>query len=122
MTTILYLFSLQPDVDADDYEKWAHSVDLPTLNALNSVRRYRILRAKQSDGKSVRKVAEWTYMEIIEVDSVQDFQREMEAPGLRQVAAKFDRFASTPTVLSFEDLTLRLPDLDDIDEQSRDHS
>ena len=105
MRTVLYLFELRPGTDHSEYEAWAASVDLPTLRSLPSVRSYRILRTRRSDTQA----AVAAYIEILDVTSADDFDRDMAAPALGEVAATFMRFASAPALLLGDELLAAQP-------------
>jgi hypothetical protein len=105
MTTILYLFGLKPGVERLDYETWARTVDLPALRGLSCVHNYRILRRHAvnppgDDGIAARA----SYIEILDVTSSEQFDREMAAPAIVDVASRFREYAATPTILVLEEL------------------
>ena len=50
MSTIVVLFNLKEGVNQRDYESWAKTVDIPTVNALPSVSRFSVNRARNSSG------------------------------------------------------------------------
>jgi len=99
VSTVLYLFNLQPGVTPADYEHWAEAIDLPRLRHLPSVRDYRILRADPSPLATSPR-----YVEILDLTSPVQFRRDMTAPPLAAVAATFAHFAEAPTVLTCTEL------------------
>ena len=41
---ILVLFNLKPGTSVDDYENWAKTVDIPTVNGLGSIEKFEVFK------------------------------------------------------------------------------
>ena len=41
---VLALFNLKPGTSAQDYEKWAQTVDIPTVNGLGSIEKFEVYK------------------------------------------------------------------------------
>lgn len=100
MAALVVLFDLQDDSAADEYEEWARTTDVPTVKGLDSVDDFRVFRASgllMSDDHSP-----YEYVEIIEVNDMEQFSAEMESETVQQVAAEFQKFAEDPTFILTE--------------------
>jgi len=93
MTTIVVLFNLKAGVSAADYEAWARRADLPSVNALPSVRSFRVLR---SGGLLNGASAPYQYVELIELDSLDEFRGEVKSDVMQSVAREFRAYADAP--------------------------
>jgi len=92
--TIVVLFNLKPGASRDDYERWARERDLPTVNGLDSVGKFEILKASGlliGDGPSP-----YEYVELIRVDDMQAFAADLGTPALQEGAKQFQSFADQP--------------------------
>jgi hypothetical protein len=93
MTVIVVLFDLKAGVDPALYEAWARRRDLPGINALPSVRNFRVLRsAGLLNGQS----SPHHYVELIEIDSLEAFRADVRAEAIQEVAREFREFADSP--------------------------
>ena len=102
MASILVLFNLKPDVDIAAYEKWARERDLPTVRGLGSVAGFNVLRAQNllfGDGKPP-----YQYAEIIDVQDMAAFGRDMGSDVVQKGAAEFQTFADNPIFINCEKL------------------
>lgn len=97
MKTIVCLFNLKPGADRGAYERWARERDLPTVNGLDSVERFEVLRSAGlliGDGKPP-----YEYIEIIRVRDMDAFFRDVGTPAVQQGAAEFQSFADNPVFI-----------------------
>lgn len=97
MKTIVCLFNLKPGADREAYERWARERDLPTVNGLDSVERFEVLRSAGlliGDGKPP-----YEYIEIIRVRDMDAFFRDVGTPAVQQGAAEFQSFADNPVFI-----------------------
>lgn len=102
MTRIVVLFNLKDDVAAADYERWARSTDIPTVNGLASVDGFTVHRAAGlllGDGDPP-----YQYVEIIDVDDMERFGAEVSSETMQRVAGEFQAFADDPVFILTEDL------------------
>jgi hypothetical protein len=90
-TRILALFNLRSGVGVADYEQWAKSVDLPTVNALPSVDKFEVFRITGKLGSD--EPAPYAYAEIIDVADMDGFGRDIATPQMQEVAASFGGMA-----------------------------
>ncbi len=93
MTTIVVLFNLKVGVNADEYEAWARSTDLPNVNGLPSVRSFRVLRSAGLLGGAP---SPYQYVELIEIDSLEQFRGEVKSEVMQAVAREFRNYADAP--------------------------
>ena len=102
MNTVIVLFNLKPGAKVADYEQWAREQDLPTVNALASVDRFEVLRAKGlliGEGKPP-----YEYMEIIRVPDMATFAADLSGPAVQAGAAQFQQFADNPIFILAESI------------------
>ena len=94
MTTIVVLFNLKPDVDEAAYQKWARETDMPTAGGLPSVDRFDVLKA---EGLLMSEATPpYAYVEIIDVNDMEQFGKDVSAEVMQKVAAEFQSFADNP--------------------------
>jgi len=101
-TTILVMFNLQDDASIDEYETWAQESDAPAVRNLPSVSEYRIQKATgllMGDGDSPYK-----YVEIIEVEDMEQFGDDVETDRMQEISAQFQGSADDPKFVLTEDL------------------
>jgi hypothetical protein len=94
MKTVIVLFNLKPGASRDDYERWARENDLPTVNALGSVDRFEVLKSAGlliGEGKPP-----YEYIELIRINDMDAFGRDVASPAVQQGAAQFQQFADNP--------------------------
>ena len=103
MTTIVVLFNLKPGVDREDYEAWAKQTDLPIVNGLGSVDKFRIQRAVGLFGSD--EPAPYQYFEFIEVNDMEGFGADVGSETIQSVAAEFQQFADSPVFVVTEALS-----------------
>lgn len=100
---IICLFNLKPGVDVAEYEEWARSRDLPTVNALGSVRAFAVLKATGVFGDESAP-APYQYIEIIEVTGLDAFVADISTEKFQAAAAPFQGFADQPVFILTEAL------------------
>lgn len=102
MTTIVVLFNLKPGTDVAAYEEWARERDLPTVNGLDSVDRFEVLR---SAGLLMSDAAPpYEYVELIRVNDMDKFGADVASEAVQKVAAEFGEFADNPLFILTEAL------------------
>lgn len=102
MKTIVCLFNLKPGADRGAYERWARERDLPTVNGLDSVERFEVLKSTGLLGSDGRPPYE--YVEIIRVPDMDAFFRDVGTPAVQQGATEFQAFADHPVFIVTESL------------------
>jgi flavin-binding protein dodecin len=101
MTIVVVLFNLKPGVDAAEYEAWARARDLPNVNALESVRGFRVLRTQ---GLMNGAAAPYQYVELIELHSLDGLRADAKSDLMQGVAREFRTFADAPQFIVTQDL------------------
>jgi REDY-like protein HapK len=102
MTIIVVLFNLKAGVQASDYEAWAKSTDLPTVNSLKSVDQCRLLRTNGVMGSELP--APYQYIETIEVNSFSGFHEDLAGPLMQRITEEFKKFADKPLLIVSQEL------------------
>jgi len=101
VTKIVVLFNLKPGVSVEDYERFARETDLPIVNALPSVNRFEVLKASGLLGGGA---SPYTYLEIIDLKSLEQLGQDVATEKMQQVAAQFREFADSPQFIITENL------------------
>ena len=89
---IVVLFNLKPGVSAEDYEAWAKTKDIPTVNGLTSVDAFTVFRSAGLLGSE--EAPPYAYIEIIDVNDMGVFGEEVSTETMQAVAAEFQAMAS----------------------------
>ncbi len=100
MSRIVVLFNLKPGVTVEDYEAWARSMDLPTVNGLESIDSFTVHRVSgllMSDDSPP-----YQYVEVIDVNDMDTFGAEVASETMQRVASEFQAFADAPCFLMTE--------------------
>jgi hypothetical protein len=90
MTRIIVLLNLKPGKSEADYEQWALSTDLPTVNALRSVDSFTLFQATGVLGEGE---SPYQYIEIIDVADMELFDSETSTEAMGKIAAEFQGWA-----------------------------
>ena len=90
-TRIIAFFNLKPGVDVAEYEAWARSVDLPTVNGLPSIRKFEVFRSTAVLGSDA--LPPYAYYEIIDVIDMEQFGQDVATPLMQKVAGDFGGMA-----------------------------
>lgn len=91
ITRIIAMFNLKPGVRQGDYEKWARSVDLPTVNGLPSIRRFELFKTTGLFGSDER--PPYKYVEIIDVRDMGQFGQDAASPVMQKIVHDFQGMA-----------------------------
>jgi hypothetical protein len=102
-TKIVALFNLKQGLDAADYEKWAKSTDLPTVNGLRSVEDFKVFRAAGLLGSDAK--PPYQYIEIIDVGDMSLFGEEVSSETMQKVAGEFQAMADDLVFILTEELS-----------------
>jgi len=86
-TKIVALFNLKPGVSVSDYEDWAKSTDIPTVNGLTSVDRFDVFRSTALLGSD--DTPPYAYIEMIDVKDMDQFGTDVSTDAMQEIAAKF---------------------------------
>jgi len=98
---LIALFNLKPGVSVADYEAWARSTDLPTVNKLGSVSSFRVFKTTGVLGSDA--AAPYTYVETIDVDDMNGFWQDVGSPKMQEIAAAFSGMADV-TFMTTEEI------------------
>jgi len=90
-TRIIALFNLKPGVKVADYEAWARSVDLPTVNGLPSIRKFEVFKSAAVLGSDEK--PPYRYVEILDVRDMGQFGEDVATPVMQAVAKDFGGMA-----------------------------
>ncbi len=102
MPTVVVLFNLKPEASITDYEAWAKAKDLPTVNGLDSVKEFRILKMGMMLGSDTP--SPYQYAELIEVPDMNSFFADLGNEVVQAGAKQFNEFAENPMFIIAEDL------------------
>lgn len=97
MTTIVVLFNLKPDANEADYQHWAKTTDIPTAGGLASVDKFEVLVSQgvlMSDAHPP-----YAYIEIIKVNDMDAFGKDVSSATMQKVATEFQSFADNPVFI-----------------------
>lgn len=97
MTMIVVLFNLKPGVSAADYESWAKNTDLPVVRGLDSIDDFFVGRATGVLGSDA--APPYAYVEVIRVNDMDLFVREVGSETMQRVAGEFQQWADAPTFI-----------------------
>jgi hypothetical protein len=89
---IIALFNLKPGVSVSDYESWAKTVDIPTVNGLPSIDKFELFRTTGLLGSDAR--APYSYIEIIDVNDMEQFGKDAAMPVMQAISASFQGMAN----------------------------
>lgn len=84
---IVALFNLKPGVSVADYEAWAKTTDLPTVNGLKSVDTFEVFKSVGLLGTDAK--PPYAYIEIIDVNDMDTFGGEVSSETMQKVAGEF---------------------------------
>ena len=98
---LIALFNLRAGVPAKEYEAWAHTTDLPTVRALPSIARFEVFRVAALLGSD--KTSPYAYAEIIDVQDMVQFGKDIATPTMSAIAARFHDLADV-TFLTTENI------------------
>lgn len=99
---ILALFNLKSGTSIEDYEKWAKSVDIPTVNGLGSIEKFEVFKATGllfSEEKPP-----YQYFETIDVLDMDQFGVEAGSEVMQKIAAEFQAMVDDLVFIQTEKL------------------
>jgi hypothetical protein len=102
MTKIVVLFNLKADAKALDYENWARTTDLPTVNALGSIDSFSLLKSSSMLGTD--QAPPYAYIEILDINDFEAFGGDVKTEIMEKVASEFQAFADAPMFIVTEDI------------------
>ena len=96
MNTLIVLFNLKKDADSGVYESWAKATDLPVVRGLSSVDSFEVYRSQGLFGGGA---APYEYVEMIDINDVDQFGTEVGSATMAKVAGEFQGFADNPVFI-----------------------
>jgi hypothetical protein len=91
MTRIIVLLNLKPGKSRADYERWAVSTDLPTVNALESVESFTLFESTRLLGRDDK--PPYDYVEVIDLADMDLFGKEVATETMARIAGEFRAWA-----------------------------
>ena len=91
-TKIVALFNLKPGISVSDYENWARTKDIPTVNGLKSVDSFAVFRSAGLLGTDAP--PPYKYIEIIDVNDMGVFGSEVSTETMQAIAGEFQAMAA----------------------------
>lgn len=98
MTKIIVLLNLKAGKSAADYENWARTTDLPTVNGLASVSKFQVFQSTGLLGSEDK--PPYDYIEIIDVADMDKFGEEVSTEAMGRIAAEFQEWATPMFILT----------------------
>jgi len=86
-TKIVALFNLKPGVSVADYEAWAKTKDIPTVNGLKSVDSFEVYKSTGLLGTDDK--PPYAYIETIDVNDMDGFGGEVSTETMQAIAGEF---------------------------------
>lgn len=101
-TRILVLFNLKPETSVSDYEEWAKTVDIPTVNGLGSIEKFEVFRAA---GLLFSEDAPpYEYYEILDISDMDAFGGDAGSEAMQKVAQAFQSMVNDLVFINSEKL------------------
>lgn len=97
-TRIIVLLNLKPGKNNKDYEVWAKKTDLPTVNALRSVEKFRVFATISLLGSEAK--PPYDYIEVLDVTDMDIFGKEVATATMQRVASEFQDWADPVFILT----------------------
>lgn len=91
-TKIVALFNLKPGISEADYEAWAKSKDIPTVNGLKSVDEFAVFKSVGLLGSEDK--PPFAYIEIIDVNDMDGFGGDVSTEAMQAIAGEFQEMAA----------------------------
>lgn len=99
---ILALFNLKPGVSIDDYENWAKTVDIPTVNGLGSIEKFEVF--KTTGLLFSEDTPPYQYFETIDILDMDKFGEEAGSETMQKVAGEFQAMVDDLVFITTEQL------------------
>lgn len=98
---IVVLLNLKEGKDPADYEAWARSVDLKTVNRLGSVERFSVFRTTGLLGSA--EPPPYQYIEVLDVIDMDAFGQDVATVEMQRIAGEFQAWAD-PIFITTHDI------------------
>ena len=97
MSKLIVLFNLKADADRTAYVNWAKTTDLPIVRELPSVDSFNVHAVSGLFGTDAP--APYEYVEIIDINSLEQFGADVSTETMGKVAGEFQGFADNPVFM-----------------------
>lgn len=97
MSKLVVLFNLKAGADRAAYEEWARTTDLPIVRELPSVDSFDVQVVSGLFGSDAP--APYEYVEVIEINSLEQFGADVSTETMGKVAGEFQGFADNPVFM-----------------------
>ena len=94
MAIMVVLFNLKPGVTPEQYEQWARETDVPAVNALDAVERFRVYKSIGLLGTDAKPPYE--YMELVEIADLEQLAKDAATERMREITQQFQTMADNP--------------------------
>ncbi|HEX7006293.1 MAG TPA: REDY-like protein HapK [Alphaproteobacteria bacterium] len=94
MAIMVVLFNLKPGVAPEEYERWARESDVPAVNALESVERFRVYRSLGLLGSDAK--PPYAYMELVEIADLDKLAEDAATEKMQEITRQFQAMADNP--------------------------
>lgn len=84
---IIAVFNLKPGVSVADYENWAKTVDIPTVNGLGSIEKFEVFKSTGLLGSEAK--PPYAYIETIDVADMDKFGGDVATEAMQKIAGEF---------------------------------
>jgi len=99
---ILVLFNLNEGTSVTDYEAWAKTVDIPTVNGLGSIEKFEVY--KTTGLLFSEEKPPYQYFETLDILDMDKFGAEAGSDTMQKVAAEFQAMATDLVFITTEQL------------------
>lgn len=99
---IIVLFNLKSGADAESYEQWARSTEIPNVRILGSVRDFQVYRVPGLFGSHAD--APYRYAQVLDIGVMDEFTRDMERDAMQRAMREFEGFSDDAVFLLTEAL------------------
>lgn len=99
---VLALFNLKPETSVEDYENWAKTVDIPTVNGLGSIESFDVY--KSTGLLFSEEKPPYQYFETIDIIDMDQFGADAGTEAMQKIAAAFQAMVDDLVFISTEKL------------------
>jgi len=99
---ILVLFNLKSGTSVADYEQWAKTVDIPTVNGLGSIEKFEVF--KTTGLLFSEETPPYQYFETLDILDMDKFGAEAGSETMQKIAGAFQEMADNPVFITTEKL------------------
>ena len=97
---IFALFNLKPGISTEEYQQWARTVDLPTVNGLGSINSFRVFQSTGLLGSDA--APPYAYIEVLDIADMDQFGADVSTKAMQDIAAAFQSMADISFITTTE--------------------